>query len=323
MHIETLKVFCDVVETGSFSVAASQNFITQSAVSQQLRALETKYHCKLLERSRGGAKPTPQGTILYKASREIIDKYRDVESELQHSCDVVGGHLRVAIVYSVGLHELPAYLKEYLRSYPDVNVHVEYSRPNKIYENVIAQQIDLGIVAYPQKHPQIVTIAIREDHLVLACPPDHHLADTKKVSVSQLKGEPFVAYEKDIATRKATDQMLRNHHVTVEYSASTTTSRPSSAPSRSVRGWRSSPSRRFGMRSKRAPSRSPTSPTRTCPARSGSSTSGAATCRRPRSSSSKSSSARTSPSDPRRDRAVRLRGSSTAALLKRGQDALR
>ncbi len=219
MHIETLKVFCDVVETGSFSVAASQNFITQSAVSQQLRALETKYHCKLLERSRGGAKPTPQGAILYKASREIIDKYQDVEAELQHSCDVVGGHLRVAIVYSVGLHELPVYLKEYLRAYPDVNVHVEYSRPNKIYDNVIAQQIDLGIVAYPQKHPQIVTIPIREDTLVLACPPDHPLANAKKVSVAKLEGEPFVAYEKDIATRKATDQLLRNNHVTVQYVA--------------------------------------------------------------------------------------------------------
>ncbi len=219
MHIETLKVFCDVVETGSFSVAASQNFITQSAVSQQLRALETKYHCKLLERSRGGAKPTPQGAILYKASREIIDKYQDVEAELQHSCDVIGGHLRVAIVYSVGLHELPAYLKEYLRNYPEVNVHVEYSRPNKIYENVIAQQIDLGIVAYPQKHPQIVSIPIRKDTLVLACPPDHPLAGAKKIPVSKLEGEPFVAYEKDIATRKATDQLLKANHVTVKYVA--------------------------------------------------------------------------------------------------------
>jgi len=219
MHIETLKVFCDVVETGSFSVAASQNFITQSAVSQQLRALETKYHCKLLERSRGGAKPTPQGTILYKASREIIDRYQDVDAELQHSCNVIGGHLRVAIVYSVGLHELPAYLKEYLRSYPDVNVHVEYSRPNRIYENVIAQQIDLGIVAYPQKHPQIATIPIREDTLVLACPTDHPLAGQKKIAVTKLEGEPFVAYEKDIATRKATDQLLKTHHVTVKYVA--------------------------------------------------------------------------------------------------------
>jgi len=217
MHIETLKVFCDVVETGSFSTAASQNFITQSAVSQQLRALEAKYRCKLLERSRSGAKPTPQGDILYRASRDIIDRYREVETELQHSGKVIDGHLRVAIVYSVGLHELPAYLKEYLRRYPEVNVHVEYARPNRIYENVIGGQIDLGIVAYPQKHPQIVIIPFREDHLVLACPAGHPLATLKKVPVAKLEGQTFIAYEQDLGTRKATDQVLRNHHVSVKY----------------------------------------------------------------------------------------------------------
>ncbi len=218
MHLETLKVFCDVVEMGSFSQAATQNFITQSAVSQQLRALEAKYRCKLLERSRSGAKPTLQGAILYRASRDIIDRYHDAEAELQRSCQVVGGHLRVAIVYSVGLHELPVYLKEYLRAFPEVNVHVEYLRPNKIYENVIAQQIDLGIVAYPQKHPQVVTIPIRETPLVLACPPTHHLANLERIPVSRLEGETLVGFERDIATRKATDQILRAHHATVVYS---------------------------------------------------------------------------------------------------------
>jgi LysR family transcriptional regulator, transcriptional activator of the cysJI operon len=217
MHIETLRVFCDVVESGSFSTAALQNFITQSAVSQQLRALEAKYHCRLVERSRGGVKPTPEGEILYRASREIIDRYREVETQLQHSAKVVGGHLRVAIVYSVGLHEFPPYLKEYLRNYPDVNVHVEYARPGKIYDNVIAGHIDLGIVAFPQKNPHVVIIPFREDHLVLACPPDHALANNKKVTLSALEGEDLVGYEREIATRTATDHMLRARGVTVRY----------------------------------------------------------------------------------------------------------
>jgi len=217
VHIETLKVFCDVVETGSFSMAASQNFITQSAVSQQLRTLESKYHCKLLERGRSGAKPTPAGEILYRASREILERYREIDTQLQEVANVVSGALRVAIVYSVGLHELPPYLKEYLRDFPQVNVHVEYARPNKIYEDTIGGRIDLGIVAYPAKHPQVTVVPFREDRLVVVVPPSHPLAQVRKVMLTRLDGEAFVAYERDIATRKAIDQLLRDHNVTVRY----------------------------------------------------------------------------------------------------------
>ena len=217
MHIETLKVFCDVVETGSFSVAASQNYITQSAVSQQLRTLESKYHCKLLERGRSGAKPTPAGEILYQASREILERYREIDTRLQESGKVISGALRLAIVYSVGLHELPPYMKEYLREFPQVNVHVEYSRPNKIYDDVIAGRIDLGIVAYPAKHPQVTIVPFREDRLVVACPPGHQFSGLKKVSINRLDGEVFVGYERDISTRKATDQLFKDHAVNVRY----------------------------------------------------------------------------------------------------------
>jgi DNA-binding transcriptional LysR family regulator len=217
VHIETLKVFCDVVETGSFSIAASQNFITQSAVSQQLRTLESKYHCKLLERGRSGAKPTPAGEILYQASREILDRYREIESRLQESGKIISGSLRVAIVYSVGLHELPPYMKEYLREFPQVNVHVEYSRANKIYDDVVAGRIDLGIVAYPVKHPQVTVTPFREDHLVVVCPPDHPMASSRKVPLGRLDGEPFIGYERDIPTRKVMDQLFKDRGVSVRY----------------------------------------------------------------------------------------------------------
>ena len=217
MHLETLQVFCDLVESGSFSAAAAQNFITQSAVSQQLRTLESKYHCKLLERGRSGAKPTPAGEILYRASREILERYREIDTQLQEVANVVSGALRVAIVYSVGLHELPLYLKEYLREYPQVNVHVEYARPNKIYDDTVGGRVDLGIVAYPAKHPQVTVLPFREDRLVVVVPPSHPMAQLRKVTLTRLDGEAFVAYERDIATRKAIDQLLRDRNVSVRY----------------------------------------------------------------------------------------------------------
>jgi DNA-binding transcriptional LysR family regulator len=217
MHIETLKVFCDIIESGSFSYAASQNFVTQSAVSQQVRSLEEKYDCRLIERGRAGVKPTAAGQILYTSSKEIVRKFLELENRLREIGSVIAGSIRVGTVYSVGLHELPPYLTEFLRNYPAVNVHLEYLRSNKIYEDLIEGKIDLGVVAYPAKRSQIVTIPFRHDELVLVVPPDHALAKHNKVSVSALVGQNFVGYERDISTRKASDRILRDYGVKPQY----------------------------------------------------------------------------------------------------------
>jgi DNA-binding transcriptional LysR family regulator len=219
MHIETLKVFCDVVETRSFSAAASQNFVTQSAVSQQIRALETKYDRKLIERTRGHVQVTPAGEILYQASKEIVHRYLDMEGRLQALAHVVGGSLRIATVYSVGLYELSAPLRRFLRSYPQVNVHLEYSRANKIQDDVLKGSVDLGIVAYPARRPYLEVIPFREDRLVLICHPQHPLATHRQISIKKVNGESFIGFERDIATRRAIDRTLRSHGVTVRYAA--------------------------------------------------------------------------------------------------------
>ena len=217
MHLETLKIFCDIVETRSFSAAASQNFVTQSAVSQQIRMLEGRYGRQLLERTRGNVQLTPAGEILYQVSKDIVQRYQDLEARLQAMTQVVAGPVRVATVHSIGLYELSSQLKRYLHAFPQVHLHLEYSRSNKIYEDAVRGNIDLGVVAYPSKRPQITVIPFREDRLVLACPPGHPLARHRQISISKLNGEPLVGYERDIPTRKETDRLLRRYGVEVRY----------------------------------------------------------------------------------------------------------
>jgi DNA-binding transcriptional LysR family regulator len=217
MHLETLKVFCDVVETRSFSTAASQNFVTQSAVSQQIRMLEERYGRQLLERTRGNVQLTPAGEILYQVSKEIVQRYQDMEARLQALTQVVAGTVRVATVHSIGLYELSTPLKRYLKAYPQVHLHLEYSRSSRIYEDALKGNIDLGVVAYPSRRPQITVIPFRQDRLVLVCPPGHPLARHRQVSVAKLAGEPFVGYERDIPTRRETDRLLRRYDVEVRY----------------------------------------------------------------------------------------------------------
>jgi DNA-binding transcriptional LysR family regulator len=217
MHLETLKVFCDVVETRSFSVAASQNYVTQSAVSQQIRMLEEKYGKQLLERTRGNVQLTPAGEILYQVSKDIVQRYGELEARLQAVTKVVGGTVRVATVHSIGLYELSAQLKRYLKAYPQVQLQLEYSRSNKIYDDALRGAIDLGVVAYPSRRPGITVIPFREDRLVLVCPPQHPLAKHTKVSIKKLADEPLVGFDRDIPTRKETDRVLRRHGIDARY----------------------------------------------------------------------------------------------------------
>ena len=217
MHVETLKVFCDLAETGSFSLAASKNFITQSAVSQQIRGLEERYGRELVERSKGNVRLTQAGKVLYEAGKDIVQKYREIENNLQSLSHSIAGTVRVATVYSVGLYELSSPLKSYLQTFPDVNIHLEYARVNKIYEDVSRGDIDLGIVAYPSKRPQIQLTPFREDRLVLICAPQHDFASLKRISLSKLDGQEFVGFERDIPTRRALDRLFRRHGVKVQY----------------------------------------------------------------------------------------------------------
>ena len=217
MHLETLKVFCDVVETKSFSVAASQNYVTQSAVSQQIRMLEEKYGKQLLERTRGNVQLTPAGEILYQVSKEIVQKYQDLEGRLQDVAKVVAGTVRVATVHSIGLYELSTQLKRFLKAFPQVQLQLGYSRSSKIYEDALKGGIDLGIVAYPNKRPGITVIPLREDRLVLVVPPTHAFAKHRTISTNRLAGEPLVGFDRDIPTRRETDRVLRKHDIDPRY----------------------------------------------------------------------------------------------------------
>ena len=88
---------------------------------------------------------------------------------------------------------------------------------NRIYEDVSRGDIDLGIVAYPSKRPQILVTPFREDRLVLVCAPQHPFAQFHRLPIKKLDGEKFVGFERDIPTRRALDRILRRHGVKVRY----------------------------------------------------------------------------------------------------------
>jgi DNA-binding transcriptional LysR family regulator len=217
MQIESLKVFCDLAESESFTKAAQINGVTQSAVSQQISSLERLFKSLLIERSKKKFRLTREGQVLYDYSKQVISTYDALQSKLQETKDIISGTIRVATIYSIGLHDLPPYLKKFLKTYPTVNVHVEYRRANQVYEDVLGNVVDLGLVAYPTRDSKLEICPLRKEPLVMICNPQHPLAKNKGIRLKAISGQKFISFEPDIPTRKALDRILKEHSVQVQH----------------------------------------------------------------------------------------------------------
>ena len=217
MQIESLKVFCDLAETESFTKAAQINNVTQSAVSQQISSLERIFKSLLIERSKKRFRLTREGQVLYDYSKQIIQTYESLGSKLQELKDIISGAIRVATIYSIGLHDLPPYIKKFMKSYPTVNIHVEYRRANQVYEDVLSNVVDLGLVAYPTKDSKLEIVPLRKEPLVLICHPQHPFAKQKAVKLKHLMDQKVIGFEPDIPTRKALDKILREYGAELKY----------------------------------------------------------------------------------------------------------
>jgi DNA-binding transcriptional LysR family regulator len=215
MQIESLKVFCDLAETESFTKAAQINNVTQSAVSQQISSLERQFKSLLIERSKKKFRLTREGQVLYDFSKQIIQTYDSLHSRLQEIKDIISGTIRVATIYSIGLHDLPPYIKRFMKDFPTVTVHVEYRRANQVYDDVLGNVVDLGLVAYPSRDNKLEVIPLRKDPLVLICHPQHPFSKAKSAKLKIIAGQKFIGFEPDVPTRKALDKILKDNSVEV------------------------------------------------------------------------------------------------------------
>lgn len=213
MLVESLKVFCDLVETQSFSKTAVLNSVTQSAVSQQLKSIEKRQGKQLLEREKRRLTLTAEGEIFYRYAREIVRRFEEMQHRIQALGGVVSGTVRLAAIYSVGMLELAPHLKSYIKAYPKVNLRLQYDQAQKIYDDVASSEIDLGIVAYPKAQRNVDVLQFTEDAMVVASHPENEVAQNDLVDPKALDGKPLILFTPETPTRRAIDRFLRKHGV--------------------------------------------------------------------------------------------------------------
>jgi len=208
MHLKSLKVFCDVVVRRSFSRAAEENGISQSGASQVVNQLERHLGTKLIDRSKRPFSLTAEGEIYYSGCRKLVERYFSLEERIRTLHDEVAGRVRVASIYSVGLHHMNQYLHEFLSQYPKANVLLEYLHPHRVYEAVENDQADMGLVSYPKASRTIKAIGWRQEPMVLVCAPAHRFAKRQRASLEEVAGEPIVGFDADLTIRREIDRVL-------------------------------------------------------------------------------------------------------------------
>jgi DNA-binding transcriptional LysR family regulator len=215
MHVETLKIFCDLADSRSFSKTADKHLLSQSAISQQLAQLELAHKCQLITRKKRPIELTPAGQVFYKGAKEILERYEQLINEVNTLQSTTDHRINVAAIFSIGMHSLPDYVKKFMIRHPNVNMHIEYFSADKVYDLVLNGEFDIGLVAVPKKDKRLDVYEFEDEPLVLVCSPKHPLAGESKVDIHKLQFERFIAFEKEVPTRIWIDGILSRYSTVV------------------------------------------------------------------------------------------------------------
>ena len=216
MNLETLSLYCEVIRSGSFSLGAAAHHISQSAASQAVRQLEVELGATLIDRTKRPFMVTPEGKKFFEACQDLLEGFENAKAEITQQRELLGGVVRVAVIYSVGLQDMGFYTQQFNTHYPQAKIRLAFLHPNEVVEAVVNDEADIGILSFPTTHRSLKVIPWHDEPMVFVCHRSHALAKKKILTAKDLADEKFIAFEKNLAIRKAIDRSLRQRGVRPE-----------------------------------------------------------------------------------------------------------
>jgi DNA-binding transcriptional LysR family regulator len=195
--------------------------VSQSAASQMLKGLETSLGVKLLDSATRPLTITESGRLYLEMCRDVLRRREEFEADLGSLREHVEGTVRVAAIYSVGVSEMSELEREFWSRQPGAKLEVEYLRPEKVYEAVVSDRADIGLISYPEQTREVKVIDWRQEEMVVAMAPGHELAGRRSLSPADLDGRDFIGFDEDLPIRQEIDRYLHANgvevHVTLHF----------------------------------------------------------------------------------------------------------
>jgi DNA-binding transcriptional LysR family regulator len=215
MHLKSLKVYCDVITCGSFSRAASENGMSQSAVSQIVGQLEENLGegVKLIDRSKRPFVVTREGETFFHGCKKLLARFEMLEEQVRFMHNDVTGRVSIAAIYSIGLHQLNQRVQAFLKQNPQANVRLEYQHPDQVIELVEQDRVDIGMISYPKSTRTLKATLLQNEPMLLVCAPTHRFAHRESLPISELHGTDFVGFNEGLRIRRELDRAFAQENV--------------------------------------------------------------------------------------------------------------
>lgn len=207
--VDALHVFTTVVEQNNFSKAAELLYVSQPAVSMQIRNLENELGTKLIHRGSKQLILTQTGKILYAKAKQIESLYEEAKREMSFLKNEVGGTLKIGASFTIGEYVLPAILGEYSVQYPNVHIEVNIANTEEII-NSVRSGLDLGLVEGNVEGQDLIFTPIMTDEMVLIVPNSHPLAKQRLIrNTDDLQNQTWILREPGSGTRANADRLIQ------------------------------------------------------------------------------------------------------------------
>ncbi len=211
-----LQVFYTVAKQLSFTKAAELLFMTQPAVTFQVKQLEEHFNTRLFERSHSKITLTHAGEIAFDYAERILALSSEMDIRLGELTDQISGALLIGASTTIAEYMLPRMLGEFKARYPQVQARLTVANSETIESKIVDHTLDVGLIEAPSQHPNLITEVCCNDELVVICNPQHRLAKLTAVTSSQLAEEPYVSREGGSGTRQVIDSYFRQAGITPE-----------------------------------------------------------------------------------------------------------
>jgi DNA-binding transcriptional LysR family regulator len=211
MNIDQLKAFQRVAARESFTKAAQELFLTQSAVSQQIRSLEEEIGSRLFDRSGRRIRLTGEGEILLTYTQRLFDLHEEIEKLFGNLRTLKRGKIAIGATAVIGTYFMPAVISTFHQQYPEIEIDLRMGNSDQILRLILDREVDLGIAGMIRPQAALESVFLHREELLFVCSPENRLAARRRVTLAELRNHPFIWREKGTQTLEIIRRWFREN----------------------------------------------------------------------------------------------------------------